>query len=344
MKSYYYVGLDIHKKTISYCVKLADGSIVKEGKIASTRCALRQWTQGIESPWCGGMEATIFSGWIYDFLLPYANELKVGHPFMIKAITSAKHKSDRRDACTLADLLRCDLFPECYMAPSKIRELRRILRYRNILVQESTRMKNKASGLLMEVGAEYNKSKLHGKRYYSTLLEELDNLNEIPTSVIELLKFTRTGLELFDNYQKILVNALCRHPELNERVELLRSIQGVGQVTALTWALEIGDPHRFSSNSKTQSYCGLCSGENVSAGKSKRGPLSKQRNKHLQTMLIEAAKLAPRWNPQLAWVYEKERADGGDHNQATLAVARKLVAYLMYVDKNRKEFKLRETA
>ncbi len=114
-------------------------------------------------------------------------------------------------------------------------------------------------------------------------------------------------------------------------------------ITALTWILEIEDPHRFSAISNAISYCGLCSRENVSAGKSKRGPISKQRNKHVQTILVEAAKLAPRWNPLLKKVHQKERARG-DANRATLAVARKLVAYLLAVDKTGKNFELRKSA
>ena len=55
-------------------------------------------------------------------------------------------------------------------------------------------------------------------------------------------------------------------------------------------------------------------------------PLSKQRNKHLQTTLIEAAKMAPRYSPTLALLYDKERQKGNT-NRATLAVARKLVAH-----------------
>jgi hypothetical protein len=73
----------------------------------------------------------------------------------------------------------------------------------------------------------------------------------------------------------------------------------------------------------------------------RRGPISKKRNKHLQTVLIEAAKLAPRWNPQLAAVYDKELATG-NRNSATLAVARKIVAYLMAVDKNQEAFTAKE--
>jgi len=60
-------------------------------------------------------------------------------------------------------------------------------------------------------------------------------------------------------------------------------------------------------------------------------------------MLIEAAKLAPRYNPQLAAVHERE-LKRGDCNQATLEVARKLVAYLMAVDKSGKPFEVRAVA
>ena len=107
---------------------------------------------------------------------------------------------------------------------------------------------------------------------------------------------------------------------------------GVGEITALTWALEIGDPERFSNSRQAISYCGLCSAQRESAGKEHRGPISKKRNKHLQTILIEAAKLAPQWNPQLATLREKE-LERGNRNRATLAVARKLVEYLLAVDR-----------
>jgi len=84
---------------------------------------------------------------------------------------------------------------------------------------------------------------------------------------------------------------------------------------------------RFASVKHAVSYCGLCSAENSSAGVQKRSPISKQRNKHLQTVLIEAAKLAPRWNHDLALLHDKEVARG-NRNRATLAVARKLAVLL----------------
>jgi len=329
MASIHYVGLDVHKKSIAFCIKTISGDIVRYGTVAAERKALRQWLTELPAPWAGAMEATIFTGWIYDFLKPHAVELKVAHPEMLKAITAAKKKNDLADAEKLADLLRVNLLPECTMLSEELRELRRILRYRNLVVRTATQMKNKMSGLLMEVGATYDKRRLHGRKYFSELLERVE---DVPASVKDLLRLSRGNLELFTAVQKKLTKTLREQPLIRERVERLMSIAGVGEIMALTWVLEVGDPARFSSSRDAISYCGLCSAQRESAGKEKRGPISKKRNKHLQTMLIEAAKVAPYWNPQLAVLHEKELGKG-NRNRATLAVARKLVEYLLAVDR-----------
>src|SRR5258708_15199259 len=98
------------------------------------------------------MEATVFTGWIYDHLQPHAVALKVAHPLMLRAIAAAKKKNDRIDASKICYCLRCDFLPECYMASTAIRERRRTLRYRNLLVRQMVQMKNKTGMLLMEAG------------------------------------------------------------------------------------------------------------------------------------------------------------------------------------------------
>jgi transposase len=336
MSTYYYIGLDIHKRTISYCIKAIDGSLIGQGKIEADRKSLGEWVQGLPGPWIGAMEATIFTGWVYDFLKPHAVALKVAHPEMLKAITAAKKKNDRADAEKIADLLRVNLLPECHMLSEEIRELRRILRYRNHIVRTAVKMQNKISGLLMEVGVSYSKKRIHGKKYFHEILERVE---EIPPSVKELLKLSRSGYEMFRSFQKRLVETLRTDSLIHDRVQRLMTIPGVGEITALTWVLEIGDSGRFTSIRKAVSYCGLCSAQRESAGKEQRGPISKKRNKHLQTMIIEAAKLAPHWNEQLAIVHERELKKG-NRNRATLAVARRLVAYMLAVDKKQADFKL----
>jgi len=337
---YHFIGLDVHKKSVAFCEMRADGKRIDSGTFSTRQTAIAQWAAQRTQPWIGGMEATLFSGYLYDMLTPHAVEIQVGHPARIKAISTAKHKNDAADAETLANLLRADLFPECHMASKRVRELRRVLRYRNFLVRQAVRMKNKTTGILMETGVEYNAKKIHRQRYFNELL---DNLEDVPNSVRELLRMTRSNLEIFQAAQKKLLDALVKLPELRARVERLMTIDGVGEITALTWTLEIDDPWRFANLKQAQSYCGLCSGQHESAGKNKNGPLSKQRNGNLQTILIEAAKLAPRWNAQLRDVHARAMEQEKNHNRATCAVARKLVAYLMAVDKSGKPYEDRSS-
>ena len=334
MNDHYYIGLDVHKKTITYVIKTHEGQLVRQGSVLATRPDLAAWAEAIERPWIGALEATMFSGWVYDELRPLARRLEVAHPLMLKAITCAKKKNDRLDADKICDLLRCNLLPRCYMAPAEIRELRRVLRYRNLLLREGVRMKNKVAGLLMEIGQPYVKEKLHRKKYFYPLLDQLPAEQH---SVRELLAISRSRMELALRLERQLLRELEKHALLAERVKRLQTIQGVGPVLALTWALEVGEHSRFPSIGEAVSYCGLCGAQKDSAETKRRGPLSKQRNKHLQTMLIEAAKLAPRYNERLREVYQRER-DRGPRNRATLEVARKLVAYLLAVGRRERDF------
>jgi transposase len=330
----HYIGLDVHKKTISYCVKDTSGRVCQEGKVGATRWELDAWLKTLPQPWTVAMEATIFTGWIYDHLKPHAAAVKVAHPLMLRAIAAAKKKNDRIDAGKIADCLRCDFLPECYMASTEIRERRRTLRYRQLLVRQMVQLKNRVSGLLMETGVSHNKQRLHKVGYFQELLASSDAISE---GIRPLLQVSRDSITRLQRTEAAIIRSLQRDPLLAERVRRLQTIPAVGKVTALTWALEMGDISRFRSIRQAISYCGLCGDEKRSAEKVARTPLSKQRNKHIQRVLVEAAKLAPRRNADLALVYENAK-NKGNANLATLAVARKLVAYMLAVDREQRDF------
>src|SRR5664279_3174303 len=219
------------------------------------------------------------------------------------------------------------------MTSTEIRDRRRTLRYRGLLVKQMVQMKNRISGLLMETGVSYNKQRLHKVGYFTELMagnEEID-------CVRPLLKLSRETINRSQKLDYALVSSLERDPLLAERLKRLRTVPGVGPITALTWALEIGDFTRFRSIKQAISYCGLCGDERSSADKVMRMPLSKQRNKHIQRVLIEAAKLAPRECHELAMVRERE-LQKGNPNRATLAVARKMVSYMLAVERRKQSF------
>ena len=79
METMYYIGLDVHKKTIDYCVKDGSGRIYAVGSIRATRLELDMWMKTLPRPWTVAMEATIFTAWIYDHLKPHAAAVKVAN-------------------------------------------------------------------------------------------------------------------------------------------------------------------------------------------------------------------------------------------------------------------------
>jgi transposase len=330
----YYIGLDVHKKTISYCVKDASGRVHQEGKVGATRWELDAWMETLPQPWTVAMEATIFTGWIYDHLRPHASEVKVAHPLMLRAIAAAKKKNDKVDASKIADCLRCDFLPECYMASTEIRDRRRTLRYRHLLVRQMVQMKNRVSGLLMETGVSHNKRQLHRVGYFRDLMASNENIDES----IRSASSTEPR-----NDHATREDRICPGPFSAAR-SVAHGESPTAQDGSGSWAdyrpdvgAEMGDISRFRSIRQAISYCGLCGDEKRSAEKVMRTPLSRQRNKHIHSCLVEAAKLAPRYDHDLALVYENEKKKG-NANRATLAVARKMVAYVMAVDREQRDF------
>ena len=125
----------------------------------------------------------------------------------------------------------------------------------------------------------YNKQRLHKVGYFRELLSSNE---EIHSNIRPLLKLSRDAIVRLQKTEYALVSSLQRDPLLADRIKRLRTIPGVGPITALTWALEIGEVSRFPSIKQAISYCGLCGDEKRSADKVMRTPLSKQRNKHIQ--------------------------------------------------------------
>jgi hypothetical protein len=88
-----YIGLDIHKKSISCCVRQADSTIIQEGTITATRSALGEWVRRLPQPWTVGIEATPFTGWIYDKLISCGAVVKVAHPQCCRLSLPEKRKT-----------------------------------------------------------------------------------------------------------------------------------------------------------------------------------------------------------------------------------------------------------
>jgi hypothetical protein len=192
--------------------------------------------------------------------------------------------------------VRCNLLPECYVAPAEMRELRRLLRYRNVVVAQAVRMKNKMSGLLIEVGAEYNKQQLHGKKYFTELRATWKGAGIGEGSAAS--EPGRAG-DVRGNAAAIAQPA-ARGTTAGRAAggaeEHSRGGRGDG--------IDLGAGNLRSAAVPVDCGCRELLWADLGVGLFGRqaapGTCSKQRNGHLQTVLIEAAKFAPQWNPQLA--------------------------------------------
>jgi transposase len=127
------------------------------------------------------------------------------------------------------------------MASTEIRDRRRTLRYRNLVLRQMLQMKNRVSGLLMESGVSHDKQRLHKMGYFTELFSTNEEIND---STRPLLRLSREHILRSQRLDRALTSSLERDPLLSERLRRLRTIPGVGPITALTWALEIGDYSR----------------------------------------------------------------------------------------------------
>jgi len=117
------------------------------------------------------------------------------------------------------------------------------------VLKQMVQMKNRVSGLLMESGVSYDKQRLHKLGYFTDLLSTNGEINE---SIRPLLRLSREHILRAQRLDYALISSLERDPLLSER---LRTIPGIGPITALTWALEIP---RGSDRSKRPSATAGC--------------------------------------------------------------------------------------
>jgi len=146
-----YLGLDVHLKTISYCLMDATGAIQKEDAIAAKVEELVRLV-GLH----GVSHATLAAcgNWqpYYDALVSLGVTAALAHPNRVRAIAAARIKTDAIDARILAHLLRTDLIPEAWAAPPALRPVRELLSYRSVVMGTRVRLKNQVRSTFVKEG------------------------------------------------------------------------------------------------------------------------------------------------------------------------------------------------
>lgn len=334
-----YIGIDLHQRTLSYCVMNKDGQILKEDKITTEKHGI----QTVFSQYPGAevvMEPVTQHWCVSDWISECGCIIHIAHATDVKAIAHAKLKNDTIDAQVLAHLLRTDLLPEAHLSSREQRSLKALVRTRRHLVDQQTDIKNQIHALIWKEGLRGQGGDIaspSNRMYINACL-----VDESYRFVIERLF---ASLDALREQIVLLEKKIKEEVKGNRSMEILLSVPGISYTLGSIILSEIGDVTRFDSPKKLQSYAGLTPWIRSSGETSRTGCISKKGSSHLRWALCEVAVIQTRCHktPGFGEYYLglKQRTHTGT---ATVATARKLTGLIWRLLTEDRLFEVRESA
>ena len=328
-----YVGIDLHKHFTHFAVINQNNEVVKRARVASRPEDILKFFAEFDGPVRAAVEATRNWYWFYDLVEPLVESLQLVSPHKMRVIAESTVKTDRIDARVIAELLRANYLPTCYVPPQEVRQLRELLRQRAFVVTLRTKVKNRVHGLLDKLGIEHPFDNLFSGRG----LEFLKSLKLDGAYQWELGQCLNL-LEDLDKLEKASWRVIRKLSQDSKEATLLMTIPGIGHHNALLILAEIGDVSRFSSGEKLASYCGLIPSVHISERRVRYGQMTQQGNRWLRWVYVEAAHVARKKSLRLANLYQRVAAKKGPQ-KAIGAVARELAVISYYVLITREPFR-----
>lgn len=318
-----YAGLDVSKKSVVAVWKDCNGNTVREGEFPNSPEGLEALAALLD-----GCKATVESSTtgqcVYERLTKHNLDVVMANTTKIRMIPESDKKTDRNDAEILANLLRANLLPTCYVPDEKVRRQRDLVRERRSLVDMNVSFKNRIRAALAAAGLDCPYTNILGKDAQGWL-ENAELKQHVKEHIMQLLRLSNGFLK------EIQVLDALIEDEYNQMKEayLLDTIPGVAKNSAVAILSEIGDIRRFDSPKKLCSYAGLVprvqqSGEVFHSGHVKHG------NDMLKKTLVEDAQIAAFRSKKLHKFYLKIKRKRG-HQKAIVAVARKLATIIWYM-------------
>lgn len=255
---------------------------------------------------------------VYDMLSPHAGKVVVANTLELRRLGSGRH-TDKVDAARLAKMLALGILPTVWVPPVSVREMRRLLTYRERLVSERTRCLNQAKAVLRRAGLPVPK---HG-RFKGWVSGE--QARSLPSADQVILTSALRMAKTLDEEVSAIEVEVASRAAAEPGVRLLMTITGVGLVAAATMWAAIGDPWRFPNGKKLARYAGLDPSVHQSGESHYTYHISKNGSQLLRSTLIEAAQVVARHDTgALRAFYLRKRGQIG-HHKAIVALARKLL-------------------
>jgi transposase len=319
-----FIGCDFHPSWQQVCWLDKETGETEERKLVHAPGEAERFYRRFPAPALVGMESTGNCQWFVDLLATLGHEVWIGDAAKIRASDARQQKHDRRDAALLLKLLLEGRFPRIWTPSSEQRDQRQLLIHRHKLVRLRAQVKNELQHLAMNQGVQ-KKSRLWSEAGQKTL-RELPLRPWASRRREDLLSVKR----MLDGPIAELDQALLEAAGQNKQARLLMTQPGVGPVTSLAFVLTLGDVRRFQRGKQVASYLGLIPREYSSGGHQRLGSISKQGNRFMRMLLVEAAQVAVRCDPGLRNEY-LHRCHTKAKGVAKVAAARKLAIRLYWM-------------
>ena len=318
------VGCDFHPQWQQVAVLDTETGEVSEQRLMNGDGEAERFYERLEGRVLVGVEACGNSQWFVEMLQRLGQEVWVGDAAEIRASYVRKQKTDRRDAGHILKLLVEERFPRIWVPTGEQRDLRQLLAHRHKLVEIRTRVKNGLQHLALNGGLQ------KGSRLWSVRgraeLEKLPLQGWTARRREDLVAL----LGSLDAQIGELDAAAAQAAGENREARLLMSQPGVGPITALGFVLTIGEVSRFAHSGQVASYLGLIPREHSSGARQRMGAITKQGNRFMRQLLVEAVQTTCRLDEGFRREYQA-RCHRKPKGVAKVAAARKLAVRLYWM-------------
>ncbi len=327
-----FVGIDYADQLSQVVVLDADGCQLGTRRIPSEADRLVAYAERFGQVAGVAIEACCGTATLADELIQrWGWPVKLAHPGFVRRMKQNPDKTDYSDARVLADLRRVRYLPPVWLAPAAIRDLRRVTRGRQTLVEEARRVKLRVRALLRNLRIKKPETvrRVWTKRGQAWLMK-LTSDARLPSESQWLLRRHLNHLRYLAAeivvYEKRLKHTVGEDP----LVKRLLDQAGIGQITAGVLRAEIGQFERFGSGKQLSHYCGVCP-QNASSGQRQADAgLVRGCNQQLNLTLIELAHRVKRYDPHWRELAARLAAAGKPRCVIVAAVANRWVRKLYY--------------
>jgi transposase len=319
------VGLDYHPNSIQVCVMDAAGNMLVNSSCDNDWKQIVQLTQRHGTLARAGIEACCGAADLAEELIAKANwTVELAHPGYVRRMKSSPDKHDHGDARILADLERVGYLPKVWLAPACVRELRRLVRYRQQLADRRRDVKLRIGAILREL-----RLSGVGSRWRKGWMKWLGEV-EVEESTRWIIDEHLKELEQLNDRIVQTEQKLAAKTADDPLVARLRQQPGIGPVTAWVIRAEIGRFDRFSRGKQLSRFCGLSPCNASSGNRQSDSGLIQAGNPMLKSMLIEAAHRLARHDQRWKDLYQHLRRAGKPACVALVAVANRWIRNLFH--------------